>query len=323
MRAWAPKFRRASGILVLCLVGTPAAADPAGAPDAGPAWPLDALAGAVRDNADHEGSVAPLRTLESLADGVGRRLLVTGAPEWLQAPDFSSGTDADEHQWFKARSVSPLYRADADAVLLDSRLARAREDGVDQTGASLGLGLRHLLADDHWMVGSDAFVDHDWPRPSELGGVGAEVGTTAFSVRGDLYRPLSDGELDALRAARAGGYGMGVKVQLPYVPAAAVSFESSFRDNGTADGAAGKERVALSYRPLPLLSLEGGAGPGASDSMNYSLMLRLAVPLSGKRVDPPQPLLDDRAFRFDSMRGRELDSARTDSITGQPATAAK
>lgn len=319
--AWVRRCRGAVGVLGLCLASAPAA--PADAPEASPAWPLNALAAAIRPNADSEGFAPTLRTLESIADGVGRRLFLTTAPEWIPRPEFKWGTDADEHLWFRTRSVQPLYQADSDAVFADGRLVRCREDGVDQTGASLGLGLRRLLANDRWLVGTDAFLDRDWPRASERGSVGGAIGTTAFTLRSDFYLPLSDGESGSPHSGRAPGYDLSLRVQLPYMPAAAATFETSSWDTGAVDGSVGKQRVGLSFQPAPFLSLAGEAAHSSGDTMSYAVMLRFAVKLSGSQVRSSLPLTDDGPFRFSSVRGRELDPVRPEGILGELRTAAK
>lgn len=309
------------GVLGLCLASAPAA--PAGAPDASPAWPLDALAAAIRPNADSEGLAPTLRTLESIADGVGRRLLLTTAPGWVPRPEFNWGTDAGEHLWFRTRSVQPLYQAESDAVLAGGRLVRSRQDGIDQTSASLGLGLRRLLANDRWLVGTDAFLDRGWPTLSERGSMGCAIRTTAFTLRSDLYLPLSNGEAASPRTGRASGYDLSLSVQLPYVPAAAATFATSSGDTGAVDGSAGKQRVGLSFQPMPFLSLAGEAAHGSGDAMSYTVMLHFAVKLYGSPRGSSLPLVDDRPFRFGSVRGRELDPVWPDGPRGELRTAAR
>ena len=319
--AWVRRSRGAVGVLALCLASAPAA--PAGAPEASPAWPLDALTAAIRPNADGEGFAPTLRTLESIADGVGRRLLLTTAPGWVPRPEFNWGMDADEHLWFRTRSVQPLYQAESDAAFADGRLVRSHQDGFDQTSASLGLGYRRRLANDRWLVGTDAFLDRGWPRPSERGSMGCEIGTTAFTLRSDLYLPLSDGEAGSPRAGRSSGYDLSLRMQLPYMPAVAATFEASSGVTGAVDGSAGKKRVGLSFRPTPFVSLAGEAAHGSGDAMSYTVMLRFAVKLYGSQRGSSLPLVDDRPFRFSSMRGRELDPVRPDGILRELRTAAR
>lgn len=321
--AWIRRTRGAAGVLALCLASAPAVAGPTSGFEASPAWPLDALAGAIRANADSLGVAPTLPTLQSFADGIGRRLFLATAPEWLQRSEFKWSADADEHLSFATRSVQPLYRTGAEAVLMDGRLVRGREDGLDQTGASVGLGLRRLLANDRLLIGTDTFLDHNWPRPYERGSLGGEIGATALSLRGDLYRPLADGGAGSLPAARTAGYDLRLRLQLPYMPAVAASFETSTRGAGAVDGVDGKGRVALRFQPLPFLSLEGEAARRNGDTTSYGVMLRFALPLGHRRFDSNLPLLDDRPFRLDSMRGRVLDPVRPEMTMGVIHAAAK
>ena len=61
---------------------------------------------------------------------------------------------------------------------------------------NLGLGYRHMLDDKRWMLGVNAFYDHEFPNNHQRMGAGVEVKSSAFKAAYNHYEGLSDYKKD-------------------------------------------------------------------------------------------------------------------------------
>jgi hypothetical protein len=295
-----PSFFHAGVAALLAAFLFPAAAM-AGEPAA--PWLLDALSNAVQSNAGTDGAAPVAPTLGTFTGSVGRRLFDAG-PADLEKSELKATFDAEDRPLLHGRSLLSLETQDSGAVLLQGNVKNAWEGERASAKGGVGLGMRRLLDGDEWLAGANAFVDDGW-RETVRGSFGGEIQSAPLGLRANVYRPYADGPY----GRAASGYDFSVRVQVPYVPAASVSFDATRWSDGSAE-LAPADKLALTFRPLSFLTIDGGMRPSANEPTAYSVGVRFTLPLDGSRKLADAPLVDDRPFRAGSMAGHTLDAVR-------------
>lgn len=283
----------------------------ASAGDTNPPWPLDAFSKAVQTNADDQGVAPTLPTFNSFSDNIGPRLL-TAVPPLLQHTEAKVDLDRRGEPQVQARSLLPLHRAGVDAILLQSDMVRWGGGQQEGTDTGMGLGFRHLFADNRFLVGANAFLDDGWSGSQGRGSFGGEIGAMPFGLRLNLYQPYSESEAGAFRQTAAAGYDLNLRLQVPYMPAATASFENSSWEAGSLGTPELGSRFGLSFQPLPFLNFSGKIQQNGNEPANYAATVRLSFKLDGTSPTTNLPLFDDYPFRFGNMVGHLLDMFRRD-----------
>lgn len=287
------------------------ASAPASAGERSPPWPLDAFSNAVRANADSQGIAPTLSTFNTFADKIGPHLL-TAVPPWLQRSEVKVGLDQNKQPQVQARSLLPLHRTDADAVLMQSDMIRRQGNRQEETDSGMGLGFRHLFDGDRWLVGAHTFLDDGWSGSQGRQSFGGEVGATPFSLRLNLYQPYVESEVEAFRQKAVGGYDLNLRLQVPYIPTATASFENSSWETASLGTRGTGSRFGLNFQPLPFLDLSGKIEQDGNEIASYAATVHLSFKFDNAHPKTDLPLFDNHAFRFGSMLGHILDMIRRD-----------
>lgn len=287
------------------------ASAPASAGETSPPWPLDAFSTAVRANADREGVAPTLPTFNSFSDKIGPHLL-TAVPTWLQRSEAKVDLGPDGQPQVQARSLLPLHRAGADAILMQSDMVHRGGGQQEKTDSGMGLGFRHLFAGDRWLVGANAFLDDGWSGSQGRGSFGGEIGAMPFGLRLNLYQPYTESEISAFRQMAAAGYDLNLRLQVPYIPAATASFENSSWEAGSLGIPELGSRFGLSFQPLSFLNLSGKIQQSGNEAASYAAIVRLSFKFDGTYPETNLPIFDDHSLRFGSMVGHFLDLFRRD-----------
>ncbi|MDK9362342.1 inverse autotransporter beta domain-containing protein [Lelliottia wanjuensis] len=205
----------------------------------------------------------------------------------------------------------PWYNGESD--LLFSQFSVHNKDG--RTIANIGTGVRHNVSKD-WMLGTNAFYDHDITRGHKRLGIGTEAWTNYLKLSGNYYLPLSSWkdspDLDDYQERPARGWDARVQTYLPAYPqlGGSIVYEKYYGDQvalfGTDDLQEDPSAVTLGvdYTPVPLITLKAGYKTDQSEKsevkVNLDIDYRINVSLS-KQLD------GDEVAQMRTLAGSRMD----------------
>ena len=112
-----------------------------------------------------------------------------------------------------------------DNSFLFSQLGLNRYD--KRNTVNLGMGYRHLTADEAWLFGGNAFYDHEFPNDHQRWGYGLEAISTPVRLRYNAYKGISDYKTDrsGTDSKALDGRDITADIALPYLPGALLSYQ--------------------------------------------------------------------------------------------------
>lgn len=216
-----------------------------------------------------------------------------------------------------AALLSPLYSSKS--WLTYSQFGIEHSDAADIGNFGLGQRWSH----GNWLLGYNAFVDHDFNRDLHRASFGAEAWTDYLHFSANYYQPLSGFRLQSSGAAmmqrQAAGYDIRTRAYLPFYRqlGATLSYEQYRGDrvdlfgDGNYQSNPSAFSLGVNYTPVPLFTLSAERQQGQSgdnqDLLQLSLTYKLGVPLS-------QQLSPDYVADAHSLRGSRLDAVDRNNI---------
>ena len=92
---------------------------------------------------------------------------------------------------------------------------------------NFGGGYRQFMDDKKWLLGINAFYDHEFPNHHARASAGLEVKSSVASFAANSYHGLTDYKSDrsGIRSKALDGYDMSIDVALPYLPGGKVGIQ--------------------------------------------------------------------------------------------------
>jgi adhesin/invasin len=166
---------------------------------------------------------------------------------------------------------------------------------------NFGIGQRWEVADNKWLLGYNAFIDHDFQRKHNRLGLGAEAWSDYMKFSANYYHPLSDWknsrDFDDYLERAAKGFDIRFQGYLPQYPhlGGSLMYEKYYGDKVALFGKDNLQKnpsavtVGLDYTPVPLFTVkaqhkrgqEGQKATSAELTLNY----RIGTPLKDQ-LDP-------------------------------------
>lgn len=278
--------------------------------------------------ANHDLSPAINLAQSLLGSGTPAKGALAGAGNWAigaaqiagkqYLPTFELGLSFAENNKpvFGVLGVLPLFESKDLSNTVFSQLSSYRTDG--RTTVNLGLGNRHLVADERVMLGVNVFYDHEFPYAHARTSVGGEIRTSVVEFNTNFYQAQSGWKSgrDGLAEKAMGGYDAELAVALPYMPLVK-AYGRHFQWNAT-DGAANINGNALSLRASLMQGItieagrtfySGGVQPNSNIIAVQVDFVRLFNPLPETR-----PFFASQAYAFESMREHRYDKVRRENI---------
>lgn len=189
----------------------------------------------------------------------------------------------------------PLYNSESDLAFTQYGLRRIDK----RTTANLGLGHRHFFSD--WMLGYNAFLDHDLSRSHTRTGLGLEYARDYLRLSTNGYLRLSNWrdspDLEDYRERPANGFDVRAEGWLPALPSlgAKLAYEQYFGDEVGLFGHDQRQKdphaitAGLNYTPVPLLTVgvdrrQGTSGNGET-LFNLGVNYEIGTPWA-KQISP-------------------------------------
>lgn len=191
----------------------------------------------------------------------------------------------------------------------------SNHDGGDRTTVNLGLGYRQLSNDDHWLLGANAFLDHEFPYDHQRASVGLEAKSAAVDLTFNQYMALSKWQNGASgnQERALDGREIELGAQMPYMPSARL-FLKSFKWDGV-DSASDVEGTSYSLELNRSLGSGWVLEAGRKDFDNRPdedfarITYRLGLGSEADSADVA-PFISDRMFETGSVKHRELEKVR-------------
>ena len=130
----------------------------------------------------------------------------------------------------------------------------------DYTTVNLGLGFRRFSENKHWLVGANAFYDHEFPYDHQRWGAGLELKSSVVSFTSNQYWGLSDEKSDknSVKMKVRDGADYGLAIAIPYLPSSRIGYDY-FRWDGLGSNQDTKgNKSYLSAQLTPWLGIEAG-----------------------------------------------------------------
>lgn len=189
----------------------------------------------------------------------------------------------------------PLYDSESNLAFTQYGIRRIDK----RTTANLGFGHRHFFSD--WMLGYNAFLDHDLSRSHTRTGLGLEYARDYLRLSTNGYLRLSNWrdspDLEDYRERPANGFDVRAEGWLPAIPSlgAKLAFEQYFGDEVGLFGHDSRQKdphaitAGLNYTPVPLLTIgvdrrQGTSGNGET-LFNMGVNYEIGTPWA-KQISP-------------------------------------
>lgn len=185
----------------------------------------------------------------------------------------------------EASLFSQLYNQETGLLFSQFTLSSTDEENEKRTFLNSGLGYRYI--DDTYLMGLNAFYDHDLSASHSRLGVGAEYWRDNFKLSSNYYFPLSTWKnaytLEEYLERPARGFDVKAIGYLPTYPqlGGSLAYEKYFGDEVALFGL--KERqnnpdsftAGVNYSPIPLLTLDVSNKFGESNQNDFKIGLQM------------------------------------------------
>lgn len=246
---------------------------------------------------------------------------VTSEAESLLSPWGKASINllVDEHgNWNGSNASLFTPWEDNNRYLTWSQLGFTQHD--DRAIGNVGAGQRWVAGE--WLLGYNAFYDHQLANNLQRAGFGAEAWGEYLRLSANYYQPLTGwqgGNTETLEQRLARGYDVTAQAWLPFYRHinTSVSFEQYFGqsvalfDSGTGYRNPVAVTMGLSYTPIPLLTFSAQHKQGESglsqDNLGLKVNYRFGVPVE-KQISSAE------VATTSSLRGSRYDNVERDSL---------
>ena len=189
---------------------------------------------------------------------------------------------------------------DTESTLIFSQLSFQEYEHNRHIG-NFGIGQRWDVADNKWLLGYNAFLDHDFQRSHNRLGLGAEAWTDYMKFAVNYYHPLSDWkdskDFDDYLERAARGFDVRFQGYLPQYPhlGGSLMYEQYYGDKVALFGKDNLQKdpravtVGLDYTPVPLFTIKAqhkrGQDSQKATSAELTMNYRIGTPLKDQ-LDP-------------------------------------
>jgi hypothetical protein len=216
-------------------------------------------------------------------------------------------------------TVQPLYESNDLKYTIFTQGSLFVHDGGKRYTANLGLGLRHLFANEALLFGLNTFYDHEFPYDHGRTSFGMELRSTAFEFNSNIYQGRTSFRKgrDGNTEKALGGYDLEVGAQVPYLPWAKIfakKFEWDKAEVAFDDIEGETYSLRLDVPVVDGLLIEAGRTNFSARENTDFLKISYKLNFLQKEINSNSQIVDDRAFRFGSMKDHRLDKVRRTNI---------
>ena len=229
--------------------------------------------------------------------------------EWLPNAEISIEGVSNGKPTIGILTVNPLYESEDLKDTIFNQASFYNND--DRQTLNLGLGYRRMTDDESWLLGVNAFYDHEFPYDHQRGSVGLEARSSVIEFNANKYYGISGwktGE-SSLDEKALGGHDVEMGLALPYMPGSKL-YHKQFTwnaENGVADLKGKTTSLAINGDVLiPGMGLEVGATDYETRSDVDFVKLTFKYPPPTKT----NKLFSDVAYDFSSMKDERLNKVR-------------
>lgn len=146
------------------------------------------------------------------------------APNYLKRVEFSVKLQDNLKPEWSILTVQPLFQTPNKEQTVFTQLSQRRYNnlGTDRDVTNVGVGYRHLFADNTILVGINTFLDYEWKRAHKRGGAGAEIKWSGLDFTANSYFALSkktgSGLPGGAQEEVLDGRDFELSAQVPYLP---------------------------------------------------------------------------------------------------------
>lgn len=193
--------------------------------------------------------------------------------------------------------LMPVYDTPKDLIFTQTGFRRSNQFTEDYRNTiNLGLGYRHTLDNEKWLLGGNTFYDRDLTGKNDRVGIGAEAWADYVKLAANSYLRLSDwkksGDLEDYQERPANGWDLRAEAFLPQYPqlGGKVMYEQYYGDEVGLFGYSNRQKdpsaatLGVSYTPIPLISMSTDYRQGqngmSETSVKLGLNIQLGVPLT-------------------------------------------
>ncbi|SET01638.1 inverse autotransporter beta domain-containing protein [Thorsellia anophelis] len=195
--------------------------------------------------------------------------------------------------------LSPIFDNNESLIFAQTGVHQQGSGDEDRLIGNFGLGYRYDT--DAYLVGANAFFDHDFTGYNSRLGLGTELWMDNAKLSANYYMPLSDWRdskvLENFEERAAEGFDVRAQGYLPSYPqlGASAVFEQYFGDQVALFGVNDRQKdpyaatIGIDYTPVPLLTLKASqkfGQEGKTDTrLDLNLNLQVGKPIE-EQLDP-------------------------------------
>ena len=181
---------------------------------------------------------------------------------------------------------------------------------------NLGVGHRWMTEDKKWLIGANAFYDHEFPYDHQRASMGLEARSSILELNTNKYHAISKWKSvkDNNEERALSGYDVEFGVALPYIPSSKIYhkiFKWSAYDD-VRDLKGNTTSLAVTGDVLiPGLTAEVGATKYDDQKDKQFIQLTYRYPSNNKKI---KPFFSSEAYVFDSMEDQRLNKVRRENM---------